>query len=195
MQCRSVGDLKALEEPSNAHLFDSVHKYLLFYWLPNASAAKMSPFWCVVSWNENNCFFSNSPHFNYLFHTWFVKCDISELLVMSHLLGTLWMCLLSSPVFTSSCGQKAMRVANYHICWVFQDFLHYWWFNCIVYAQLIVLFSPPLVLTRAVCLFCFISPRKCLKPQTWKSRNAMSTWTNEILFYVNLCLEVDWCWC
>lgn len=42
-------------------------------------------------------------------------------------------------------------------------------------AQLTVLFSPSLVLTRTVCLFCCISSRKCPKPQTSKSRNAMST--------------------
>lgn len=95
------------EDPSHAHLFDSLHKRLLFYWLPNASAAKMSPFWCVVAWNDNNCFFSNSPNFNCVFHTWFGKCGINELLLMSHLLGTLWICLLSFPTFMASCGEKS----------------------------------------------------------------------------------------
>lgn len=172
MQCRNVGCSKVLEEPSNAHLFESVHKHLLFYWLPNASAAKMSPFWYVVVWNDNNCFFSNSPNFNCFFHTWFGKCDISELLVMSHLLSTLWMCLLSFSCFLSLLWAKSYE--NSHL----SHLLSFSWLYALLmsqlqfYAQLTVLFSP-LVLTRTVCLFCYISPRKCLKPQTWKSRNAI----------------------
>lgn len=170
----------------NTHPFEQVRKCFRLDWLPDVSAGKVSPFWCIVAWSYNNYFFLNCPNFN-----WFFISDLENVAsvdiyhILSHLLGTLWICSLSFPVFTASCGQKAIGEASCHIHWIFQDFMWCWWFGCVMLLPgSLSCTSPFLVLTKTVCLFCSVPSRKCLKPQNSKPRNSTSTWANKVGVYM-----------
>ena len=67
------------------------------------------------------------------------------------------MCLLSFPVFTASCAQKAMGVASCHIYGVFQDFMWCWWFNCIVLLHNSLWNSVLLLFLQELCAYFTVS--------------------------------------